>query len=64
MIGEAVGCIPSKTLLEDDGLAEPTVTYDVRRDVALMPYSSGTTGSPKAVLQTHYSLMAHVTQLS
>ncbi|KAK2166480.1 hypothetical protein NP493_1319g02006 [Ridgeia piscesae] len=37
---------------------------DPRNDVAWIFYTSGTTGSPKGVMRTHYNLIADVCQLS
>ncbi|CAB3398796.1 unnamed protein product [Caenorhabditis bovis] len=38
----------------------PKPKIDVRRDVIFLPFSSGTTGSPKGVMQTHYNFMAMI----
>ena len=37
--------------------------FDAREEVAVLPYSSGTTGPPKGVCLTHYNLVANMTQL-
>ena len=37
---------------------------DARRDVAVLPYSSGTTGRPKGVQLSHHNLVANVIQLN
>ena len=37
---------------------------DPRQDLALLPYSSGTTGLPKGVMLTHANLVANVAQLA
>jgi acyl-CoA synthetase (AMP-forming)/AMP-acid ligase II len=37
---------------------------DARRDVAVLPYSSGTTGRPKGVQLSHHNLVANVLQLN
>ncbi len=43
--------------------AEPEpVEMDAEKDIALLPYSSGTTGLPKGVMLSHYSLSANVLQ--
>eukprot|EP01060_Flectonema_neradi_P014148 TRINITY_DN20864_c0_g1_i1.p1 TRINITY_DN20864_c0_g1~~TRINITY_DN20864_c0_g1_i1.p1 ORF type:complete len:536 (+),score=111.74 TRINITY_DN20864_c0_g1_i1:45-1652(+) len=45
------------------GTIEPEFPVDVENDVAVLPYSSGTTGLPKGVMLTHYNLVANVAQL-
>ncbi|WP_448625818.1 AMP-binding protein [Geodermatophilus sp. URMC 64] len=40
----------------------PDVRIDPARDVALLPYSSGTTGLPKGVQLTHRNVVANVVQ--
>ena len=39
------------------------LTIDGKREVALLAYSSGTTGKPKAVMLTHYNLVANIIQI-
>ena len=38
--------------------------YVCREDIACLPYSSGTTGLPKGVMLTHYSLIANLCQIT
>jgi 4-coumarate--CoA ligase len=38
-------------------------SIDPKNDVALLPYSSGTTGLPKGVMITHYNLVANLVQI-
>jgi acyl-CoA synthetase (AMP-forming)/AMP-acid ligase II len=58
VFGEAEGATPFSTLLENEG-EPPVVEINPREDLAVLPYSSGTTGLPKGVMLTHYNLVAH-----
>jgi acyl-CoA synthetase (AMP-forming)/AMP-acid ligase II len=44
------------------GYPAPDVTFDPAEHVAVLPYSSGTTGRPKGVILTHRNLVANVAQ--
>ena len=44
------------------GLAAPEVSFDPATHLAVLPYSSGTTGHPKGVMLTHRNLVANVAQ--
>jgi acyl-CoA synthetase (AMP-forming)/AMP-acid ligase II len=57
--GEADGATSFAALLADVG-RRPTVAIDPAADVALLPYSSGTTGQQKGVMLTHRNLVAQV----
>ena len=63
VIGEAPGAIPFAALL-DHGHDPPVVAIDPRHDLAVLPYSSGTTGLPKGVELTHANLVANVAQIA
>ncbi|WP_295014299.1 AMP-binding protein [uncultured Microbacterium sp.] len=52
-----------RTLLAE-GHAAPDVSFDPATHVAVLPYSSGTTGRPKGVMLTHRNLVANVAQSS
>jgi acyl-CoA synthetase (AMP-forming)/AMP-acid ligase II len=39
------------------------MAINAREDIAVLPYSSGTTGLPKGVMLTHYNLTSNVKQL-
>ncbi|WP_226436536.1 AMP-binding protein [Rhodococcus yananensis] len=41
----------------------PEVTFDPATHLAVLPYSSGTTGRPKGVMLTHRNLVANVCQI-
>lgn len=61
VFGEAEGARPFDALLTEDG-PWPSVEINPREDVALLPYSSGTTGRPKGVMLTHYNIVANFHQ--
>ncbi|TPW70645.1 AMP-binding protein [Schumannella sp. 10F1B-5-1] len=44
------------------GAPAPEVSFDPATHVAVMPYSSGTTGNPKGVMLSHTNLVANVQQ--
>jgi acyl-CoA synthetase (AMP-forming)/AMP-acid ligase II len=58
---EAPGATPFASLLASDGPA-PDVTIDPATDLAVLPYSSGTTGLCKGVMLTHRNLVANLAQ--
>jgi acyl-CoA synthetase (AMP-forming)/AMP-acid ligase II len=60
VIGEAEGATPLAALMGEPLAAQVPVDDGV--DVAVLPYSSGTTGLPKGVRLTHRNLVANVEQ--
>ena len=61
VIGGAPGATPFAALLEHDAPV-PHVSIDPAADLAVLPYSSGTTGFPKGVMLTHRNLVANLLQ--
>jgi 4-coumarate--CoA ligase len=53
---------PSLRDLLGEGRAAPDVSFDPAEHLAVLPYSSGTTGRPKGVMLTHRNLVANVSQ--
>jgi len=53
---------PSLRDLLGEGRAAPEVSFDAATHLAVLPYSSGTTGRPKGVMLTHRNLVANVAQ--
>src|SRR5713226_7144625 len=45
-------------LLKAHPATPPAVSIDPKTDIAALPYTGGTTGSPKGVMLTHYNLIA------
>jgi acyl-CoA synthetase (AMP-forming)/AMP-acid ligase II len=62
VVGEADGAAPFTDLLGDPEAA-PDVAIDPANDLAVLPYSSGTTGLPKGVMLTHRNLVANLCQI-
>ncbi|MEJ3403681.1 AMP-binding protein [Rathayibacter sp. YIM 133350] len=55
---------PSLRDLLSEGNPAPEVSFDPAEHLAVLPYSSGTTGHPKGVMLTHRNLVANVAQSS
>ncbi|PYP91139.1 MAG: 4-coumarate--CoA ligase family protein [Gemmatimonadetes bacterium] len=55
------GTIPMGALLGTAAPA-PDISFEPGRDIAALPYSSGTTGLPKGVMLTHRNLVANLVQ--
>ena len=53
---------PSAEDLVGAGFPAPKVSFDTATHLAVLPYSSGTTGNPKGVMLTHRNLVANVAQ--
>src|SRR6266536_2680933 len=62
VFGEAPGATAFASLLDSDGTF-PEVEINPRKDLVVLPYSSGTTGLPKGEMLTHYNLVANLCQM-
>eukprot|EP00123_Amoebidium_parasiticum_P012921 comp21659_c0_seq1/m.30459 comp21659_c0_seq1/g.30459 ORF comp21659_c0_seq1/g.30459 comp21659_c0_seq1/m.30459 type:complete len:581 (-) comp21659_c0_seq1:477-2219(-) len=54
--------IPYASMIDNDGSLWKPVEVDVVNDVAVLPYSSGTTGRPKGVMLTHFNIVTNCRQ--
>ncbi len=61
VIGEAEGATPLAELMGEPLAAQVPIAAET--EVAVLPYSSGTTGLPKGVRLTHRNLVANVDQM-
>jgi acyl-CoA synthetase (AMP-forming)/AMP-acid ligase II len=61
VLGEASGATPFAELANSDD-PPPSVDIDPAEELAVLPYSSGTTGFPKGVMLTHHNLVANIVQ--
>ena len=61
VVGEAEGATPLAELIQPDA-EPPEVEIAPGHDLAVLPYSSGTTGLPKGVMLTHRNLVANINQ--
>jgi acyl-CoA synthetase (AMP-forming)/AMP-acid ligase II len=61
--GHEVAGHPNAADLMELGLPAPDVSFAPSSHLAVLPYSSGTTGNPKGVMLTHRNLVANVAQI-
>jgi acyl-CoA synthetase (AMP-forming)/AMP-acid ligase II len=61
--GSAATGHPSAEDLLASGASTPEVSFAPSSHLAVLPYSSGTTGNPKGVMLTHRNLIANVAQI-
>ncbi len=62
VLGEEEGAKPFSDLLGDPDAA-PALDIDPMNDLAVLPYSSGTTGLPKGVMLSHHNLVSNLVQM-
>ena len=55
--------ISFSSLRKDSGSLFEEAKVDSKNDIAVLPYSSGTTGLPKGVMLSHYNLVANLCQI-
>ena len=60
-IDDAEGATPFSALMQE-GSNPPAVTINPAEDLAVLPYSSGTTGFPKGVMLTHRNIVTNLCQ--
>jgi len=63
VVGPAEGDEPTLADLLAEGGEPPAIDIDPETDLAVLPYSSGTTGLPKGVMLTHRNLIANCLQI-
>ena len=57
--------ISYQSLVKDSGSLFPlNIKLDYKNDIAVLPYSSGTTALPKGVMLTHYNVTANINQIA
>ncbi|MDG5483588.1 4-coumarate--CoA ligase family protein [Mycolicibacterium gadium] len=61
--GHEIAGHPNAADLMKPGLPAPDVSFAPSSHLAVLPYSSGTTGNPKGVMLTHRNLVANVAQI-
>ena len=63
-LGEGGNVMSYQSLVQDSGSRFPNnLEVNSKEDIAILPYSSGTTGLPKGVMLTHYNVIANVCQV-
>eukprot|EP00002_Diphylleia_rotans_P003782 TRINITY_DN1267_c0_g1_i1.p1 TRINITY_DN1267_c0_g1~~TRINITY_DN1267_c0_g1_i1.p1 ORF type:complete len:531 (+),score=114.30 TRINITY_DN1267_c0_g1_i1:59-1651(+) len=64
-VGDAEGAIPFESLCQGDDQIwiPPRYPFNPRTELAVLPYSSGTTGLSKGVMLSHYNLISNLEQM-
>ena len=63
VLGIASGAVPFDMVLAPKDVRYRTPEADWKTSTAVMLYSSGTTGFPKAVKMSHYAIVANIEQM-
>lgn len=63
VIGETEGAVSFESLISNASQAQAPTPIASMEDLAVLPYSSGTTGLPKGVMLTHRNLVAMLRQI-
>jgi long-chain acyl-CoA synthetase len=58
-IGRAVGSVNFGILMDLASGSVPDINVNPKRDLAVLPFTGGTTGTAKAVMLTHYNLVSN-----
>ncbi len=59
---QQAGLLVFKDLIKSFPDQKPDITIDPAKDIAVLPYTGGTTGLPKAAVLTHYNMVALMMQ--
>jgi long-chain acyl-CoA synthetase len=59
---QQAGLLVFKNLIKSSPDQKPDITIDSAQDIAVLPYTGGTTGLPKAAVLTHYNMVALMMQ--
>ena len=59
---QQAGLLVFKNLIKSSPDQKPDITIDPAQDIAVLPYTGGTTGLPKAAVLTHYNMVALMMQ--
>jgi long-chain acyl-CoA synthetase len=59
---QQAGLLVFKDLIKSSPDQKPDITIDPAQDIAVLPYTGGTTGLPKAAVLTHYNMVALMMQ--